>query len=108
MPDRQFGVPEALRCRVAHYRYRRSVRRGRGIRQAARIIRAADALGSWPGCNSTRRTSGDVRLDDEELSSWPRRAKWAHCSVSRIEKLHELRAKPGSEIWMGECGQHGA
>src|SRR5262249_45454173 len=101
MPDRQLGLSEALRRRVAHHRNRRGVRRSRRFRQTAGVIRAADALGSGTGCNSTGRTSGNVRLDDEELPSGTRRAEWSDGGAAGFEKLHELRTEPRSEIWMG-------
>src|SRR2546430_1009774 len=106
MPHWKFGLSETLRRGLAHYRYRRRLRRSRGFRKTARIIRTTDAVGDRVGRNPTGWSPGNVRLDDQELSSGPRRAEWSHCRVTCFEEFHELGTKSRGEVWLAECGEY--
>src|SRR5207244_11354189 len=103
MPHRKFGLSETLRRGLAHYRHCRRLWSSRGFREITRIIRTADAVGHRIGGNPARRSPGNVRLDDQELSSGTRRAERSHCRAACFEELHELRTESRGEIRLAEC-----
>src|SRR5437867_2734542 len=91
---------------MAHHRYSRSLRRSRRMREIARTVGAADALGAGPRGHSARRTTRNVRLDDQELSSRPRRTEWFDGRAARVEELHQFRTEPRSKVRLDEYREH--
>src|SRR4029453_19672809 len=87
---------------MAHHRNRRCFWRCGRIEQIARPLRATDALGARSCGDSACRIARNVRLDDQEFSSRTCRAEWIESRVAGLEKFHELRAKPGSKVWLGK------
>ncbi len=88
MPDRQRGLSEPLRCRLAHHRHGRRVRLGRRRRQAVEAERAADDVGA----RSCRLAAGGLarilRLDEQELQSGPRRVQRHLRRDAGLEEFH--------------------
>src|SRR5438876_918271 len=102
MSDRERGLPETLRRRLAHYGNRGCLRSRRGFGPFARIIRTTDALGYRIGGHAARWSPGDVRLHDQELSSRTRRTEWLDGRDPRVERLHKLGTKSRGEIRLGQ------
>ncbi len=102
---RQRRVSGALRCRLAHHRNGRSVRRGRGDRKADRPVDAADDLGDRPGRDAGRRTARDVRVDGEGLPSRTFGAERLRSGAAGARRIHRRRAQPrGSARLCGRAG----
>ena len=106
MPHRQRGLSRPLRPRLAHHRHRRRVRRGGGLRQGARAHRAADGLGAGAGGHPAGRPARDVRIDDQELPSRPRRAERPDRGAPGLAQLHQHRGRPRRQERLGQRPQH--
>src|SRR5262245_45947609 len=102
MPYREFRVSVTVRCGMAHDRNRRCFWRGGRISPIARPLRSTGCLRAWSCGDSAGRIARNVRLDDQEFSSRTCRAEWIDSRVAGLEKFHELRTKPGSEVWLGK------
>ena len=104
VPDRQRRLSEPLRCRLAHHRHGRRVRRGRGVRQADGAERAADGLGARPRGLAAGGPARILRLDEQELQPGPCGRERPVRGDPGLEELHQLRRDDRGQARLGQHG----